>query len=818
MPDPEEDRETCNLVVRRSKEVSMESFADKVRYGHAPRFDPMLEERGRWVSGEAPRHDTEMEDTVIEGLAEASLHTAEGEFNPFKGYNGEILPSNLERSFSGFLVRKDAVKFQVNSEKLLARIELKDQLLIGKFVGPKPNPHAMKLWIQTLNQELRGNDLTFCRNVGKGFFILKGEDRDALHSAMMLSPFRSKWGTCMLQSWVPGFNPDNPSNLAFPTWVSLRNMPYEHEDQAIAIAESLGEVIGFDTANESTKDPRFCVNLDISKGWATCIELVCEGGILPPQKIMIDYDKLPIRCRACLSWKHKASECNIFHKKPGRGKGRSTHFHHTPYQEKTKNVERDEDGFQQVRNRRGIRRNIFDFEKDSPIAKDPDSRNADKELANDPRNDTGAATTVAVQNEDDRSGGDQSVIHSAPKQARTEELGPRNHTIELTSTPAPNSTPAVCNSMQADDTGEKIGAEGVGVQIVAEKDLLRPGETGQATQEESGAHKGQPDQGMDFGADEGREVEAETTQRGSKEMLAEGDQFEFETNTRCLSVNRVGQKRSNAALDTTEEGDSEPEEETEERRKDIGAEEEEDSWARQEAPEVTDRGCLRGKEGCLELVTLGEAEEMRQEVMVVVDSRSTPRESRQMHRPHQGQRSVGTRGKEAMSSDRVEGELPPLLLQLNLRDRQNRGGEPKSARIGNKSQRLNEQGDALHEVGMFKEGKLLMGTDPAHSISQGKIDVIPETQLTIYNNSKDHIYKDMLASIGLDSPTSSRDTWDEEESHAHAQGQTTPLANTPIRNSANSLLALGKHTLTPRQGRLWEHRNKSPLGGKVTNG
>lgn len=143
----------------------------------------------------------------------------------------------------------------------------------------------MRLWIQTLNQELKGNTLTFCRNMGKGFFILNGDDKDAFHNVMMLSPFRSKWGTCMLQSWVPEFNPDNPSNLAFPTWVSLQNMPYEHEDQAIAIVESLGEVIGIDTANESAKDPRFCINLDISKGWATCIELECKGGILPPKHL-----------------------------------------------------------------------------------------------------------------------------------------------------------------------------------------------------------------------------------------------------------------------------------------------------------------------------------------------------------------------------------------------------------------------------------------------------------------------------------------------------------------------------------------------------
>lgn len=77
----------------------------------------------------------------------------------------------------------------------------------------------------------------------------------------MLFPFKSHWGTCMLQSWVLGFNPDNPSNLAFPTWISLRNMSFEHFDRAQNIAESLGEVIGIDTSNKDAKDPRFCINL-----------------------------------------------------------------------------------------------------------------------------------------------------------------------------------------------------------------------------------------------------------------------------------------------------------------------------------------------------------------------------------------------------------------------------------------------------------------------------------------------------------------------------------------------------------------------------
>lgn len=151
--------------------ASMETFAAKVRYGSGPIFDQLLEERGGWIAGEAQKHDTEMADIVIEVMAAISQPIV-GDLNPFKEKVGEILPSNIERNFSGFLMRKDVVVFKVNPNKLAARIALlKDQLLIAKFVGPKPTFQEMEMWMKTLNQELRGSTLSLSKNVGKGFFF-----------------------------------------------------------------------------------------------------------------------------------------------------------------------------------------------------------------------------------------------------------------------------------------------------------------------------------------------------------------------------------------------------------------------------------------------------------------------------------------------------------------------------------------------------------------------------------------------------------------------------------------------------------------------
>lgn len=113
-----------------------------------------------------------MIDAVFEVLAEANYQAASDDLNLFKKQYGEVLPSNMERNFCRFLVRKDAITFTVNSQKLIERIALlKDQLLIAKFIGPKPAIQDTKLWIQDHNKELRGSSLPICRNVGKGLFF-----------------------------------------------------------------------------------------------------------------------------------------------------------------------------------------------------------------------------------------------------------------------------------------------------------------------------------------------------------------------------------------------------------------------------------------------------------------------------------------------------------------------------------------------------------------------------------------------------------------------------------------------------------------------
>lgn len=130
----------------------METFVDKVISSGGSHFDPMLEEKGGWIYGEALKHNEDMVDAIIEVMTETSQGSLKGALNPFRARIGEILLSNFEKNFSDFLVSKDAVNFKVDSHIAL----LKNEVVITKFLGPKPNPQALETWLQTLKQQLKG--------------------------------------------------------------------------------------------------------------------------------------------------------------------------------------------------------------------------------------------------------------------------------------------------------------------------------------------------------------------------------------------------------------------------------------------------------------------------------------------------------------------------------------------------------------------------------------------------------------------------------------------------------------------------------------
>lgn len=102
----------------------------------------------------------------------------------------------------------------------------------------------------------------------------------------------------MYSSWVLGFNPNNFNNLAFPKWVTLRKLPFEHHNQAIAMSKTLGEAIGIDTVYETAQDQRLLINFMVNNGWISSIDLDLGREISPLERVQVDYDNLPIKCKA----------------------------------------------------------------------------------------------------------------------------------------------------------------------------------------------------------------------------------------------------------------------------------------------------------------------------------------------------------------------------------------------------------------------------------------------------------------------------------------------------------------------------------------
>lgn len=129
-----------------------------------------------------------------------------------------------------------------------------------------------------------------------------------LQKLLMLTPFRSKWGTCVMQNWIANFDPGNPRGMLVPTWVTLRRVPDEFQGVARQIAQCLGEVLGGDKNNSTLEDQRFCLALPAGEGWEPSVTVTnATSGF--SSTIIIDYINLPIRCRFCLDTDHRVKDC-----------------------------------------------------------------------------------------------------------------------------------------------------------------------------------------------------------------------------------------------------------------------------------------------------------------------------------------------------------------------------------------------------------------------------------------------------------------------------------------------------------------------------
>jgi hypothetical protein len=281
------------------------SYADVLRAKlvHAPAVPPKV--------AEAEREQARREEAIEPELVAAVTNL--GKFDkipPTRAIPGEELPQGFERSCTGFLLSNKLLEVKVNQATVKRDSEhLQKHAIVAYFVGGQQSPAALTQWVIVLQKQV-GDWVGIGRSLGRGFFQLLSRQPAVTQKILMLTPYKSRWGTCIFQTWMPGFNASRPVGLKVPTWVTLKGVPGEFLNVAAEMAGRLGDLLGSDKRNAYTTDQRFCVGLVSGAGYTMKLGVTNES-TGKKEVILVDYCNLPIRCRYCLSTNHLVKDCLV---------------------------------------------------------------------------------------------------------------------------------------------------------------------------------------------------------------------------------------------------------------------------------------------------------------------------------------------------------------------------------------------------------------------------------------------------------------------------------------------------------------------------
>jgi hypothetical protein len=79
--------------------------------------------------------------------------------------------------------------------------------VIASFIGRRPSALQFQQWRMLLQRKVQGL-VSFERNLGRGFFLLKTNNTEVVRSLLLLTLFHSDFGLCVFQQWDPGFDPE----------------------------------------------------------------------------------------------------------------------------------------------------------------------------------------------------------------------------------------------------------------------------------------------------------------------------------------------------------------------------------------------------------------------------------------------------------------------------------------------------------------------------------------------------------------------------------------------------------------------------------
>ena len=225
---------------------------------------------------------------------------------------GETLPIGIERSSAGFLIETGSRKVLLSKEKVQKEMDFfQKQVVIAYFVGGQISPQALRDWLGAVSKEVSGT-CQVGRDLGHGFFQVTSKDEATTQKILMFTPHLSKWGTCIMQPWVPGFNASRPTGTKMPIWITLKEVLDEFISSAAELAQSIGSVLGKHRGNAANSDQKFCIAVQTGEPFTLSLE--AENPVTGKvTNIQVDYNNLPIRCRFCLSTSHLIKVYTMLH-------------------------------------------------------------------------------------------------------------------------------------------------------------------------------------------------------------------------------------------------------------------------------------------------------------------------------------------------------------------------------------------------------------------------------------------------------------------------------------------------------------------------
>lgn len=242
--------------------------------------------------------------------AYASGHFDRGTVSPFQKVEGESLPRGSFRNVDGLLVR-GAVSFILNSDDQRTVAQeipfLEEHVVIAYIVDGALQGDGVNQWWAALREIASPGAIHFHRKVGPRCVYIRTDGKITTHRILAHAFHQFTGGAMIYQRWQRGFNPTRFLNVTWPMWISFLDLPLEYHKLARRVAKQVGQVLSESHEGGFDAPPRFCVGLELNKGWISNVIGCSEAG--GSASIKVQYEGLTLSCLHCGDHHHSSHGC-----------------------------------------------------------------------------------------------------------------------------------------------------------------------------------------------------------------------------------------------------------------------------------------------------------------------------------------------------------------------------------------------------------------------------------------------------------------------------------------------------------------------------